>query len=300
LGSPYPLVVAGRLLGGSGAILFNVLVTKMVADWFVERRIVTAMAILVSSWPFGISLALVTLPPLAEATSWQAAMALTAVLSLAGLGLVGFIYQVPPTAGDRGAEVRKGTSFARMEVILVILAGVVWALFNVAFAIIPGYAPGFLVASGYTVVAASSMVSIVSWLLLFSVPAGGYLTERLGRPNLVLVVCFLGMALGSVLLALWPRPVPTLVALGLIIGPPAGIIVALPVEVLRPENRAPGMGLFYTCYYVGMPTLTALAGFILEATGNPAAPLLYGALIIIVTIGVLALFRGLQRRSVGA
>jgi predicted MFS family arabinose efflux permease len=185
-------------------------------------------------------------------------------------------------------------------VILVILAGLVWALFNVSFAIIPGFSPGLLAASGYSVVIASSMVSIVSWLLLLTLPAGGYLAERLQRPNLVLVACFLGIALGSVLLALGPKPVPTLVFLGLIFGPPAGIIVALPVEVLRPENRAPGMGLFHTCYYAGMPSLTALAGFVLEATGNPAAPLLCGALVIIVAIGVFGLFRALQGRSVAA
>ncbi len=300
LGSSYTLVVVGRLMSGSGAILLNVLVTKMVADWFVDRGLVMAMAILVSSWPLGIGLALVTLPSLAEATSWQAVMALTALLSLAGLGLVALVYRAPPTAGDTVTEAQTGTKFARTELILVLLAGVVWALFNVSFAIIPGYAPGFLVASGYSVVAASSMVSIVSWLLLFSLPAGGYLAERLQRPNLVLVACFVGICLGSVLLALWPKAVPTLVALGLIFGPPAGIIVALPVEVLRPENRAPGMGLFHTCYYAGMPTLTALAGFTLEATGNPAAPLLYGALVIIVAIGVLALFRAVQRRTAKA
>lgn len=300
LGGSYSAVVAGRLLSGSGAILLNVLVTKMVADWFAERDLVTAMAILVSSWPLGIGLALVTLPSLAEAMSWQAAMALTAVLSLMGLGLVAIVYGPPPTAGDTGAAPRRGTSFVWTEVVLVILAGLVWALFNVSLAIIPGFAPGFLVASGYSVVVASSMVSIVSGLLIFSLPGGGYLAERLQRPNLVLVACFLGIALGSALLALWPKPLPALVALGLIFGPPAGILVALPVEVLRPANRAPGMGLFYTCYYIGMPTLTALAGFVLEATGNPAAPLLYGALVIIVAIGVLALFRALQRRNARA
>jgi MFS family permease len=95
----YSMAVAGRLLSGSGAILLNVLVTKMVADWFEERGIVTAMAILVSSWPLGIGLALITLPSLAEATSWEVVMALTAILSLAGLGLVAVVYRVPPAAG---------------------------------------------------------------------------------------------------------------------------------------------------------------------------------------------------------
>src|SRR5438552_1570745 len=51
-GAPsFTLVVAGRLASGVGAVLINVLMTKMVADWFAKRELVTAMAILVTSWP---------------------------------------------------------------------------------------------------------------------------------------------------------------------------------------------------------------------------------------------------------
>jgi len=38
----YALSVAGRLLSGLGGILLNVLLTKMIADWFVGKEIVTA------------------------------------------------------------------------------------------------------------------------------------------------------------------------------------------------------------------------------------------------------------------
>jgi MFS family permease len=52
----------GRVLSGTGAIFFNVLVTKMVADWFKGREIVTALGVLVTSWPLGIALAPLALP----------------------------------------------------------------------------------------------------------------------------------------------------------------------------------------------------------------------------------------------
>ncbi len=44
----------GRVLSGTGAIFFNVLVTKMVTDWFKGREIVTALGILVTSWPWAL------------------------------------------------------------------------------------------------------------------------------------------------------------------------------------------------------------------------------------------------------
>src|SRR5205085_12647642 len=56
--SSFVAAAAGRLLSGTGAVLFNVLVTKMIADWFAGREITTAMATLVSSWPLGLALGL--------------------------------------------------------------------------------------------------------------------------------------------------------------------------------------------------------------------------------------------------
>ena len=297
LGDSYTLLVAGRITSGAGGILLNVLVTKMVADWFAEREVVTAMAMLVTSWPLGISLAMVTLPTLMAASSWQAAMVLTTILSLVGLAGVALVYRAPPlVAGEREVHSPR-FRFDRTELLLVLLTSLIWALFNVTFAILPGFAPALLASQGYSVVAASSMVSIISWLLLLSLPLGGALAERIGHPNLVLVTCFSALGLLCFLLASWPTPLPVLLALGLLFGPPAGIIAALPVEVLHPDHRALGLGLFFTIYYAVLPVLTALAGFTLDVSGNPAVPLYFGGLLILLAIAVLALFRAAQRAA---
>jgi predicted MFS family arabinose efflux permease len=292
----YPMACAGRLLSGTGAILFNVLATKMVADWFAEKEIVTAMAILVTSWPLGIGLALVTLAPIATASSWNTTLYLTSIASLAALLLVAVVYRTPSATGGEQEAGLTTFKFSSQELVLVPLAGIIWALFNVSFAILPGFAPDFLISAGHALVGAGALVSVVSWLLIFSVPLGGALAERIGHPNLVLLTCFLSIGLAMFLLPYLPYPLPVLIALGLLFGPPPGIIAALPVEVLRPENRAPGMGLFHTCYYVGMPTLTAVAGISRDLSGDPAAPLLFGGAMILLALPVLALFRIFQRR----
>lgn len=61
--------IAGRLVSGIGGVLMSVLMTKMVADWFVGKELSTAMAILVNSWPIGIAVSLLVLPPSASPTS---------------------------------------------------------------------------------------------------------------------------------------------------------------------------------------------------------------------------------------
>jgi MFS family permease len=166
----YLMACAGRLLSGTGAILFNVLATKMVADWFAEKEIVTAMAILVTSWPLGIGLGLVTLAPVATATSWNTAMFLTAMVSLAALLLVAVIYRAPSATAGEQEEGLTNFKFSRQELALVPLAGIIWALFNVSFAILPGFAPDFLISAGHALIAAGALVSVVTWLLILSVP----------------------------------------------------------------------------------------------------------------------------------
>ena len=43
-------------------MLLNVLMSKMVTDWFAGKEIGTAMAVFLNSWPLGIALALLALP----------------------------------------------------------------------------------------------------------------------------------------------------------------------------------------------------------------------------------------------
>lgn len=73
--------LAGRLLAGIGGVLLNVLMTKMVADWFSGREISFSLAIFVNSWPVGIALALIVLPLMAEAEGLTAALSLVASLT---------------------------------------------------------------------------------------------------------------------------------------------------------------------------------------------------------------------------
>ena len=45
----YGLAFTGRLISSVGVILFNLVVTKMTADWFARREIVLAMAVILST-----------------------------------------------------------------------------------------------------------------------------------------------------------------------------------------------------------------------------------------------------------
>ena len=293
----YALSVTGRLLSGIGGILLNVLLTKMIADWFMGKEIITAMAILVSSWPLGISLGLISLGKLATFSSWQFVMYLIAAACLVALVLVAALYRSPPVVNVKSEAGSAGVKLSWREVYQVILASFIWMLFNVGYITLPSFGPDLFTSIGYTVVVAGSLVSMVTWISIFSVQLGGYISEKISRPNFVLVTCFLGISLGMFLLPYCSPPIIVFIWLGLIFGPPAGIVMSLPAQVLHPENRAAGMGLFYSCHYGGMMALTSLAGFTRDLTQNAAAPILFGGTLLIIAIIVLAIFRTLQGRT---
>ena len=59
----WALQVGGRILAGIGGILLNVMMSKMVADWFAGKETATAMAIIGNAAPAGIALGLATIAP---------------------------------------------------------------------------------------------------------------------------------------------------------------------------------------------------------------------------------------------
>ena len=59
--------IAGQIVGGIGGVVLNVVMSKMVTDWFAGKEIATSMAIFVNSWPAGIALCLFVLPAIAAA-----------------------------------------------------------------------------------------------------------------------------------------------------------------------------------------------------------------------------------------
>jgi MFS family permease len=272
--------VAGRLVAGSGAVLLNVQLTKMTTDWFAGREIATAMAILVNSWPAGVALALLTLPYIGTGYGVGAAeLAVTAVIAVAILLAAGYR---PPAKDLIAATAAPATRLNFKTLLAVAIAGAMWGLFNVGFAMIFSFGPTMLTERGWSIAAAGSAISIVLWVAVVSVPLGGFLADRINRPQAILVT---GCLLFALLMAVLPRSgavIPLVLALGLISGQPAGPILSLPARVLQPATRAIGMGVFYTLYYGAMMLGPAIAGAAAKWTGSAGAALDFGALVLLV------------------
>jgi MFS family permease len=276
--SSWSVQISGRLVGGAGGVILSVQMTKMLTDWFAGKEIATAMAIFVNSWPAGVAISLLVLPLIGTISGVSAVHLSVAALIGCGFALLAFGYRSPmDTPITSAASLR----LDRNAAIAVIAAGLIWGLFNVGFAMIFSFGPSMLVERGWSIASAGSAISIVLWLAVGSVPLGGYLADRTGRPQLLLVA---GCIVFAVLMLVLPRSgavISTIVAIGLVCGYPAGPIMSLPARVLQPATRAIGMGLFYTMYYAAMMLGPVIGGAFAKWSGSAAAAFDFGAAVIL-------------------
>ncbi|MBM2710378.1 MFS transporter [Mesorhizobium caraganae] len=268
------LQVGGRLIGGTGGVLLNVLMTKMVADWFTGREIATAMAIYINSWPAGIAIALVLLPAIGTTFGMTAVGVAVSLLVIASIGLMTFVYRSPevrPAGGIERSGISAGTTYA------LIAAGLIWCLYNVGFAMVFSFGPSMFVERGWSNSAAGSTISIVLWLATLSVPLGGFLTDRTKRGGAVLALGCIGFALLMLVLSRSGPVLPLIIAMGVVCGLPAGATMSLPARLLDQRTRSIGMGVFYTVYYAGMLAGPAIGGKLATWAGTATGALDFGA-----------------------
>jgi cyanate permease len=293
------LVFAGRIVSGLGAVFINVLMTKMVTDWFADHDIVPAMAVFVSSWPLGLALGLMSFPPLAAEYGVAAVMYLPAAIVAICFVLVIAFYRapegLPPERGTAGLHI----DLSRREWLLISLAGLIWGSFNASYVVLVSFLPDLFAQRGYEPIEASQMVSLMAWAIIIAVPLAGYLAERIRMPNLLMAGGFGISAAAIAALPFAAMPSIPFALIIVVIGVPAGLIMALPAQSLQPHNRATGMGVFYTWHFAAMAVLPSMAGSTRDITSSVAAPLLFAAATLVVSSIALLCFRLVQRRTAG-
>jgi MFS family permease len=278
--------IAGRLIAGAGAVLLNVQLTKMVTDWFAGKEIATAMAIFISSWPVGLGLSLLTLPVIGTAHGMRAVD--LSVAALVALGIVVAATYRPPSTAATATASRARLDFHTSTAVTV--AGLIWGLFNVGFATIFSFGPTMLAERGWSIAAAGSVLSIVLWISVLSIPFGGFVADRLKRPQTILVAgCFIFAGL-MLVLSQSSAVISPMIAIGLISGLPAGPMMSLPARVLQPATRAIGMGLFYTLYYAAMMLGPAVGGACAKWSGSAGTAFDFGAVVLVACPLLLLLF----------
>lgn len=285
----WEVLMIGRLLAGAGGVILNIVMTKMLVDWFIGREISTAMAIFVNSWPVGIALALLILP--LSAASGGLALVWWVISALIGAGLVLFVllYRAPEGA----VAVIASVQLTKLPVYALITASLVWALYNTALAMVFSFGPTLLNEKGWSLANAGTAIS--AFMIVFSValPLGGILADRTGRRDLIILISLASFAALMPLVSYVPPWVIATIFLvvGILFALAAGPIMTLPSLVLPPEARTFGMGVFFSIYYGVMMITPRFAGAMADKAGDAGVVFLLGALMCVACILALGLFR---------
>jgi predicted MFS family arabinose efflux permease len=276
---------AGRMLAGTGAVLLTVLQGKLVADRFEGRAFVTAMSLTVGAFPLGVGLCGLLRAPLAGRIGWQGVTALGGGIALAAF----VVFALTPGLPSQAA--RRWSLPSRREAERSLVAGVIWTFYNAGFVGFLAYVPSLLAHEGRGPAEAALLLAIGTWPNFPATLLGGALAGRWGEGR-VFLAGMVAVALTVTGIALVGPPLPWSLAFGTLAALHPGVIVAVGTLSARPENRAVGMGLFYTVYYIGGAVLPGLCGRAADWAGTPAAALVTAA-----AISLLALpFWWLNRR----
>lgn len=283
----------GRLIVGTGGVILNVVMTKMVVDWFAGKEMSTAMAIFINSWPVGIALALVVLPLIAGsggiALAWWALCAVVA----GALLLFAVVYHPPEGAAEAPTTIQT----AAFPVATLVLASLVWALYNTALAMVFSFGPAFLVQVGYSLTNAGSLTSLFMIIFSIAVPVGGIIADRTGRKDAIILFSLISFAALMPIAVIYPSSAFVLFCiLGVFFAFGAGPVMTLPAEVLSPKSRALGMGVFFSIYYALMMVGPRIGGGIAESADDAGAAILAGAVMSLIAAVALLGFRHLVRR----
>lgn len=298
-GPDFLVASVGRAVSGVGAILLNLAFSKIVADWFAEKEIATAMGVMLTAWPVGMALGLISIGVVAQNNSWRRGMELTVLAALLSLLLIVLLYRDPPSANRRPSEgaAHSGFWLSRVEWKLALIAGLAWAALNAALFVFVSFAPGVLIAGGVSVGPAGVVVSLALWTTLVSMPLGGYLADRVKQRDRLIVLSSLAAAGCMGAYATLPMPWLWCVLGGLVLGPAPGGIMALLPGTLRPDRLSIAFGIYYSVLYAGVAVAQPLAGLFLDISGHPAMPVWFAAVLMLLVVVGLAVFRRVQKST---
>jgi MFS family permease len=263
-------IAAGRAIAGIGAVAMIVILAKILADWFTGARFMLAISMTTCAYPVGMGLTQLILPALAQRFGGPAALLTNAVLPAAALILFFAAYRPSPHIA---ATPRRFSLPSPRECLLLAVSGMIWTAYTAGFSGYTSYVPSALALRGEGLAVTGLVMTIATWGNVPATLFGGGLAGRYGGFRIFLIGT-LALVAGFAGTALLDAPVLFAVAIGLLGSLHPGVIMAMGTLSARPENRAVGMGIFYTLYYAGGSVGPALCGRAADLYGGPAGGLL--------------------------
>ena len=281
LSQGFGFLSVGRVICGIGFVVSTIFFAKVLIDWFEGKELATAMSVLVMSWPFGIAMGQVGHGWLSASLDWRWAFYIASLYCAVSAALMILLYRGPVKELRENGSVK--FSLNRSEFLLTLTASLAWGFFNAGYVVYLSFSPLVLMSSGHSAIAASSIVSAASWVMILSGAICGFISDKTKRPNLIIYICMGACILSFLMLLNLPFPLTSVLIFGLVGMAPAGILMALSAEAMRVESRSIGMGVFFMGQVLLQSTAPPVAGWLYDVTNDVNLPILFAAALFLAT-----------------
>ena len=272
LSSSFAGLLASRVIEGLGMGLMGVTAPATIAMWFPPERQGTPMGIWATWVPIG-SVAIYNLSPvMASSLGWQSIWWVGAGFAVVMMVVSGLLITHPPAQDqpDRQAQATLNLRQALANPNIWLL-GLAFACMNLTMVSVGTYYPTFLnEVRGYPLGQAAFISSLTTLIVLFSAPAAGWLSDRIGSRRLVFSLPFLAIAASFLFpfrVTGW-QIIALMIAQGLIVGAIPTAIFAAASEVMRkPEWAGLGLAVVLIGQNLGQLLGPILFGEIVKSSG---------------------------------
>jgi len=228
-----------------------------------------------------------------QAFDWQVALLTEAVLPAIAVTLFLLSYRQPAAVASQP----RGFSWpTKRECLLVVIAGAIWSAYTSGYSGYTSYVPSTLAARGESLAMIGLVLVIATWGNVPATMLGGGLVARFGGLRIFLIANA-ALVIGMAGTALTGGAIGWAFLVGILGSIHPGVIMAVGTLSARPENRAVGMGLFYTVYYLGGTVGPMLCGYAADRIGGAEGGVLAAAAISAVTVPLFLLHRKLARHE---
>ena len=272
------LLFASRFIEGAGMGLILVAAPAAIAAWFPAQTRGLPMGLWATCVAVGSVIALNIAPILAGASGWRSVWWAGAVLAAVAFVLFAVLFRLPAqgeVSNDPPPEHATAAPAGEAGLGQLLTDRNIWLLslelgcFAIVIMALSTFYPDFLnTVRHYSLANAAFMTSVMGTVAIFSAPAGGYLSDRLGSRKAVIIGPFILWALALLFpftVTGWPLPV-LMVALGILGGPIAPVSLAAVPELVSPRQIGIALGIVAFGQNLGMFAGPALFGWIVETT----------------------------------
>ncbi len=268
-GTAFPVLLAGRVITGAGAISLLIIAPQGVAQWFAGKEMGVAMGIFNTSGPVGVISALVGISALGARFGWRSGVWSVAVLLAATLLVLALFFRSPPQPAPSGEKEGHTPWHIGGMGLSIWLVGLSWAFFSAASVSIFSFAPDFMVGKGLSLASAGFDTSLVMVGSLVLSPVIGYAMDRFGRQEVFIAVG--GMAMAALLLFLpGTRKLfaPLMLSIGVAFALVPAPVHSLAAEVVSRKNLGMGFGVLSMLSNLGVLMGPQLIGLSRDVSGS--------------------------------